>query len=445
LGHHAPAQPGGFLLAEAHAQAPVRCASSLAEQYRATRRLTEALCAPLGEADATIQSMEDASPAKWHLAHTTWFFETFLLRDRLPGYRLFDESWPFLFNSYYEAEGERIPRPRRGMLSRPTMAEIRKWRAHVDAAMLGLFGDPAAAGLIELGIAHEQQHQELLLTDIKHALFQNPLGPAMWADPPSPSGEGQGVGLIGERLTAPTPTPPLKGRGLDWREHPGGIALIGHDGGGFAFDNEGPRHRVLLEPFSLAGRLVSNGEWDEFIADGGYSTASVWLSDGWAWVRRESIDAPLYWREGEHFTHAGWQPRDPAAPVMHVSYYEADAFAAWAGARLPTEFEWEAIAQGEDPAGGNQLDGAAPPLPRGGGALFGDGWQWTRSAYLPYPRFAPAVGAVGEYNGKFMSGQFVLRGASCATVRGHSRASYRNFFYPHQRWQFTGVRLAKDL
>jgi ergothioneine biosynthesis protein EgtB len=331
------------------------------------------------------------------------------------------------------------------MLSRPTMAEIRDWRAHVDGAMQALLADPAAAGSIELGIAHEQQHQELLLTDIKHALFQNPLGPAMWAVPPSPSGEGMGVGHASAGLTAPTPTSPLKGRGSDWHEHPGGIALIGHDGEGFAFDNEGLRHRVLLEPFALAGHLVTNGEWDAFIADGCYSTASLWLSDGWAWVRREGIEAPLYWRDGEHFTHAGWQPRDPAAPVTHVSYYEADAFAAWAGARLPTEFEWEAIAQGHDPNGGHQLDGAAPPLPRGGGALFGDGWQWTRSAYLPYPRFAPAAGAVGEYNGKFMSGQFVLRGASCATVRGHSRASYRNFFYPHQRWQFTGLRLAKDL
>ena len=202
---------------------------------------------------------------------------------------------------------------------------------------------------------------------------------------------------------------------------------------------------MLLEPFALANRLVTNGEWDEFIAAGGYSTAALWLSDGWAWVQREGIEAPLYWREGEHFTHCGWQPRDALAPVTHISYYEADAFAAWAGARLPTEFEWEALAQGEDAAGGNQLDGATPPLPRGGTALFGDGWQWTRSAYLPYPRFAPAEGAVGEYNGKFMSGQFVLRGASCATVRGHSRRSYRNFFYPHQRWQFTGLRLAKDL
>jgi ergothioneine biosynthesis protein EgtB len=410
---------------EAHVQAPASGAPELAERYHATRRLSEALCAPLGEADATLQSMEDASPAKWHLAHTTWFFETFLLRDRLPGYRLFDERWPFLFNSYYDSEGDRILRTRRGMLSRPSVAETLAWRAHVDEAMAALLGDSAASGLIELGIAHEQQHQELLLTDIKHALFQNPLGPGMWR--PGPQGDLPNV------------------REIAWRQHPGGIALVGHDGDGFAFDNEGPRHRVLLEPFALANWLATNGEWQEFIADGGYSTASLWLSDGWAWVQREGIDAPLYWRDGEHFTHEGWLPRDPAAPVTHISYYEADAFATWAGARLPTEFEWEAIAQNDDPLGGNQLDNAGPPLPRGEAALFGDSWQWTRSAYLPYPRFAPAAGAVGEYNGKFMSGQFVLRGASCATVRGHSRSSYRNFFYPHQRWQFTGVRLAKDL
>jgi ergothioneine biosynthesis protein EgtB len=410
---------------EAHVQVPVASAANLDELYRATRRLSEALCAPLGEADAVIQSMEDASPAKWHLAHTTWFFETFVLRDRLPGYRLFDERWPFLFNSYYEAEGERVQRARRGMLSRPTMTEVGDWRAHVDGAMAPLLGEPALAGMIELGIAHEQQHQELLLTDIKHALFQNPLGPAMWerrSDTP-----GANIGQVA------------------WHPHPGGLALIGHDGDGFAFDNEGPRHRVLLDPFALAERLVTNGEWNEFIAGGGYSAPSLWLSDGWAWVQRERIAAPLYWRDGEHFTHAGWQPRDPAAPVTHVSYYEADAFAAWAGARLPTEFEWEALAQEEDSIGGNQLDTAGPPLPRGGNELFGDCWQWTRSAYLPYPRFRPAAGAAGEYNGKFMSSQFVLRGASCATVRGHSRVSYRNFFYPHQRWQFTGVRLAKDL
>ena len=400
-------------------------APSLAERYAATRALSQALVAPLSEADAALQSMPDASPAKWHLAHTTWFFETFVLRDRLPGYRLYDEHWPFLFNSYYEAEGERILRARRGMLSRPTLAEILGWRAHVDAAMQALLADPAQAGLIELGVAHEQQHQELLLTDIKHALFQNPLGPAMW--------EASGP-------------PPLPGGGApEWLEHPGGIALVGHQEAGFAFDNEGPPHRVLLEPFALAGRLVSNREWDAFIADGGYRTASLWLADGWDWVGRAKIAAPLYWREGEHFTHAGWRERDPEAPVCHISYYEADAFAAWAGARLPTEFEWEAIAQGHDPRAGNQLDGAAPPLPTGGKGLFGDCWQFTRSAYLPYPRFAPAEGAVGEYHGKFMAGQWVLKGASCATVRGHSRASYRNFFYPQQRWQFTGLRLAKDL
>jgi ergothioneine biosynthesis protein EgtB len=421
-------------LPEASVRRPARGAADLAERYRQARRLTETLCAPLSEADATIQSMEDASPAKWHLAHTTWFFETFLLRDHVPGYALYDERWPFLFNSYYEAEGERILRPRRGMLSRPTVAEIRDWRAHVDAAMEPLLADPAHADLIELGIAHEQQHQELLLTDIKHALFQNPLGPAMWdgASPASPAAAGE----------------------AEWYSHPGGIALVGHDGDGFAFDNEGPRHRVLLEPFALAGRLVTNREWDAFIADGGYSAASLWLSDGWAWVKGEGVSAPLYWRGDEHFTHQGWQARDLEAPVTHISYYEADAFASWAGARLPSEFEWEAVARGQtepgfDAAAGNQLDPAdpwaEPPLPRGGSELFGDCWQFTRSAYLPYPRFVPAAGAAGEYNGKFMSGQFVLKGASCATVRGHSRPSYRNFFYPHQRWQFTGLRLAKDL
>ena len=399
-------------------------APSLAERYAATRALCLALAEPLSEADATLQSMSDASPAKWHLAHTTWFFETFLLRDRLPGYRLYDEKWAFLFNSYYESEGERIFRPRRGMLSRPSLAEICEWRGHVDEAMHSLLADAVHRDLLELGIAHEQQHQELLLTDIKHALFQNPLGPAMW--------ERQNGSFT--RTGSP-----------DWHEHPGGIALIGYEAKGFAFDNEGPPHRVLLEPFALAGRLVTNGEWEQFIADGGYRTASLWLSDGWDWVNREQVAAPLYWREGEHFTHTGWLPRDASAPVTHISYYEADAFAAWAGARLPTEFEWEAIGQVHDPAEGNQLDAAAPPLPIGTDSLFGDCWQFTRSAYLPYPRFRPAAGAVGEYNGKFMAGQWVLKGASCATVRGHSRASYRNFFYPHQRWQFTGLRLAKDV
>src|SRR5690606_23927364 len=368
---------------------------SLAARYAATRRLSEDLAGPLSEADATIQSMPDASPTKWHLGHTTWFFETFLLRDHLPGYRLFDESWPFLFNAYYVAEGSRILRPRRGMLSRPPLDGILDWRAHVDAAIQPLLSVPALAPLVELGIAHEQQHQELLLTDIKHALFQNPLGPATWGSP--------------EPVVRPTEQAP------EWYEHPGGITLIGHGGfvGGraFAFDNEGPPHRVMLEPFALAGRLVSNGEWEQFIADGGYHTASLWLSDGWDWVRRKGIQAPLYWFEGEHFTHSGWQVRAPWAPVTHISYFEADAYATWAGARLPTEFEWETIAQDHDPAAGNQLDRAGPPLPRGGASLFGDCWQFTRSAYLPYPRFKPAAGAVGEYNGKFMAGQWVLKGA----------------------------------
>ena len=397
----------------------------LAAAFRATRALSEALAAPLSDADATVQSMADASPAKWHLAHTTWFWETFLLRDHLPHYALWRDEWAFLFNSYYEAEGKRHARAARGMLSRPSFGQIAEWRAHVTERMELLLDREDLAALIRLGIAHEQQHQELLLTDIKHALFQNPLGPAMWP----------GVVVAGAGSTGET----------SWHEHPGGIALVGHDGTGFGFDNEGPPHRVLLEPFALADRLVTNREWQAFIDDGGYQSASLWLSDGWVWVQAERIAAPLYWRGEEHFTHAGCQPRDPSAPVTHVSYYEADAFAAWAQARLPTEFEWETMAHAHDPAGGNQLDAPAPPLPRGGTDLFGDCWQFTRSAYLPYPRFRPAEGAVGEYNGKFMSGQFVLKGASCATMRGHSRASYRNFFYPHQRWQFTGVRLAKDV
>jgi ergothioneine biosynthesis protein EgtB len=418
---------------ERYEAVPGSASAPLGESFRATRALSEALVAPLSDADASLQSMEDASPAKWHLAHTTWFWETFLLRDFAPGYRGVRAGWPFLFNSYYEAEGARIARGARGMLSRPTLAEVLDWRGEVTAAMQPLVDDPALGDLIALGIAHEQQHIELLLTDIKHALFQNPLGPAMWE---------------GVQAPAATPSEPL-----GWHSHPGGIALIGHAGEGFAFDNEGPRHRVLLEPFALADRLVTNGEWDAFIADGGYRDPRLWLADGWAWVQREGITAPLYWRDDQHFTHQGWQPRDPQAPVTHIAHFEADAFATWAGARLPTEFEWEAVARGQDgasplpahdPAGGVQLYCAGPVLPMGSPGLFGDCWQFTRSAYLPYPGFRPAAGAVGEYNGKFMSGQVVLRGASCATVRGHSRPSYRNFFYPHQRWQFTGLRLAKD-
>lgn len=396
---------------------------TLAERFTATRGLSEALVRPLSDADATIQSMEDASPAKWHLAHTTWFWETFLLRDHLAGYRLFNADWPYLFNSYYEAEGQRITRFSRGMLSRPTLEQVLEWRAHVDVAMAALLDRQALTALIELGVAHEQQHQELLLTDIKHAMFQNPTGPAIWAGAPVPATCGD----------------------LSWFKHPGGIAMVGYDGPDFAFDNEGPCHRVLLEPFALATRLVTNDEWQQFIDDGGYGDARLWLSDGWAWVQRAGITAPLYWHKDQHFTHQGWHARDPDAPVAHISFFEADAYATWAGARLPTESEWEVIAKSRDPASGNQLDGAGPVLPKGGDGLFGDCWQFTRSAYLPYPRYQPAAGAVGEYNGKFMSGQVVLKGASCATVRGHSRASYRNFFYPHQQWQFTGLRLAKDI
>jgi ergothioneine biosynthesis protein EgtB len=263
----------------------------LAARFAATRVLSEALAAPLSDADATIQSMDDASPAKWHLAHTTWFWETFLLRDHLAGYRVWREDWPFLFNSYYDAEGERHARTRRGMLSRPSLAEIRDWRAQVTEAMVPLLGRPELADLIALGIAHEQQHQELLLTDIKHALFQNPLGPAMWP------------GLDCEH------NPFFESASMAWREHPGGIAAIGYEGPGFAFDNEGPRHRVLLEPFALAGRLVSNAEWQAFVDDGGYRTPALWLSDGWAWVQANAIEAPLYWRGDEHFTHMGWVQR----------------------------------------------------------------------------------------------------------------------------------------
>jgi ergothioneine biosynthesis protein EgtB len=394
--------------------------------FAAVRALSEALAEPLSDADATIQSMPDASPAKWHLAHTSWFFETFLLRDHLPGYRLCDQRWPFLFNSYYEAEGPRHARAGRGMLSRPSLDEVLAYRAQVDAAMAPLLDRPELARLIALGCAHEQQHQELLLTDIKHALWCNPLGPAY---------------AVVERGAVGSPD----GASAGWIEHPGGIARIGHEGGGFSFDNEGPAHRVLLEPFALADRLVTNREWNDFITDSGYRTATLWLSDGWSWVCEQGISAPLYWREEEHFTLAGWRRRDPDAPVSHISYYEADAYATWAGARLPTEFEWETIARSDDAAAGNQLDVAGPVAPTGSAGLYGDCWQWTRSAYLPYPRFSPAEGAVGEYNGKFMCGQFVLRGASCATPRGSSRATYRNFFYPQQRWQFTGLRLAGDL
>jgi ergothioneine biosynthesis protein EgtB len=389
------------------------------ELFQQVRALSLALAEPLSDADATVQSMDDASPAKWHLAHTTWFFETFVLRD-LPGYRVFDTAWAYLFNSYYEAEGPRHARPRRGMLTRPSLNEVRAYRAHVDealsAAWPGLDADKRA--LIELGCHHEQQHQELLLTDLLHLFAQNPLRPALWAAEPRP-------GL--SSLPA-----------LEWVEGPSGVVHIGHAGLGFAFDCEGPRHQVLLHPHALASRPVTNAEWTAFIEDGGYRESRHWLADGWAWVQAEQVTAPLYWDgEGNSFGLDGPQPLDPAAPVTHISFYEADAYASWAGARLPTEAEWESAASSLDPNLGQFLDAAGPVRPRDHG-LFGSVWEWTGSAYRPYPGFKPTEGAIGEYNGKFMSGQFVLK-------RGHVRASYRNFFYPHQRWQFTGVRLAKDL
>ncbi|MBV9839942.1 MAG: ergothioneine biosynthesis protein EgtB [Sphingomonadaceae bacterium] len=410
---------------------------ALIDRYRKVRALSVALAAPLSDADASGQPMPDASPAKWHLAHTTWFFETFVLRDHAAGYRLFDERWPFLFNSYYEGEGARIARARRGMLTRPAVDEVLAYRAHVDAALAAVLHDlaPEVRDLVTLGCHHEEQHQELLLTDALALFAENPLAPAMWEPAPA--------------VLASSPS------AIRWIEGRAGIVAIGHQGEDFAFDCEGPRHETLLRGHALADRLVTNGEWQAFIADGGYRTPSLWLSDGWAWVQAEQIAAPLYWRtidgQPQHFGLDGLRPLDPAAPVSHISHFEADAYAHWAGARLPTEAEWETAAASLDPAAGNQLDRAAAPHPQapeaGAGLrqMFGDVWEWTGSAYLPYPGFRPAAGAVGEYNGKFMSGQSVLRGASCATPRRHSRASYRNFFYPHQRWQFTGLRLAKDL
>jgi ergothioneine biosynthesis protein EgtB len=409
---------------------------SLAARLSETRDLSVALAASLSDADATVQPHPDASPAKWHLAHTTWFFETFVLRDYVAGYAAYDPRFGFLFNSYYEAEGARHPRARRGMLTRPSLDEVLGWRAHVDAALdraLPALPEDARA-LIELGIHHEQQHQELLLTDLLATFDCNPISPAVWDHP--------------RNRPAPVPDAP------HWIVGREGIVEIGAAGDGFAFDCEGPRHKTLLHPHAIADRPVTNAEWRAFIADGGYARAELWLADGWAWVQAEQIAAPLYWRpdgdEWRAFALDGLHPIHPAAPVTHISYYEADAYARWAGARLPTEAEWESAAAGIDPASGNQLDTAGPVRPRAGSGeglrqMFGDVWEWTASAYLPYPGFRPAEGAVGEYNGKFMSGQFVLKGASCATPRGHSRASYRNFFYPHQRWQFTGLRLAKDL
>jgi len=389
---------------------------ALHDRYGRIRDLTEDLAAPLSAEDQVVQSMPDVSPTKWHRAHTTWFFETFLLAPRAERYVPFDPAYAYLFNSYYEAVGPRHPRPHRGLLSRPSVDEIARYRAYVDDAMHGLIDDCDAGGaaLVVLGLHHEQQHQELLLMDIKHVLHCNPTDPV----------------YASERYAPPGPTP------LRFATVNGGNVEIGHDGPGFSFDNEGPRHVVHLEPIGIADRLVCAREWLEFIDDGGYRRPELWLSDGWHAVGEHRWDAPLYWRDDgadgwSVFTLGGRRPLDPDEPVVHVSHYEADAYARWRGARLPTEFEWEHAVECSPPGTLRDVDDVA--------------WQWTSSAYLPYPRFRPAVGAVGEYNGKFMSGQMTLRGGAKETPSGHTRVTYRNFFPPASRWMFSGVRLAIDV
>ena len=408
--------------------------SSLFDRLMVTRRLSLRLAAPLSDEDQVAQAMDDASPTKWHLAHTTWFFEAFVLPRFHPGYRLFDESFEYCFNSYYESVGPRHPRPKRGLLTRPSAQAVRDYRAHVDAALERLFETSLpdeAASLIELGINHEQQHQELLLTDILSLFAAEPLKPA-YRD-----------GKFG--VAAQTAAP------LAFTTIEGGIHAIGHQGDGFAYDNEGPCHEQLIRPFKLANRCVTNAEWIQFIEDGGYRTTTLWLADGWSTINTKGWRAPLYFEEADggymQMGLLGLRPIDPAAPVTHVSFYEADAFARWAGCRLPSEFEWEHASASLPEAGRTLGADQLRPLPAADAGLtqmFGDVWEWTASAYLPYPGFKAAPGAVGEYNGKFMCSQFVLKGGSCVTPDGHLRRTYRNFFYPHQRWQFTGLRLAAD-
>jgi len=409
-----------------------------AARYRAVRAVTETICDPLETEDYVIQTMTDVSPPKWHLAHVSWFFETFLLKPSLRGYREFHPEFEYLFNSYYEAVGERHPRPERGLLSRPTVREVYRYREHVDRFMEELIHEAAdedwrkAADLLELGLHHEQQHQELLLTDLKHILAANTRIPPVYRDRPLPP---------------PHAPPPV-----DWLPREGGVTQIGYEGEGFCYDNEMPRHCCYLQPHSLASRLVTNGEYLEFVEAGGYRNPEYWLSDGWAAVNEHDWRAPLYWRNDggvwRQMTLAGLRPLQENEPVCHVSYFEADAYARWRGARLPTEAEWEAAAR-ECPVEGNFYDqGALHPVPLTYGArpaqIYGDVWEWTQSPYTPYPGFKPAPGAVGEYNGKFMCNQFVARGGSCATSRSHIRPTYRNFFVPQARWQFLGIRLARD-
>jgi ergothioneine biosynthesis protein EgtB len=408
---------------------------SLSSRFLTVRAQSLAICRPLEIEDYVVQSMSDTSPAKWHLAHTTWFYEQFLLRARLPGYRPFHPQYEFLFNSYYQTVGPMHQRPERGLLTRPTVEEVLRYRAYVDDHMQPLLAtsadDEALASLVILGLNHEQQHQELLLTDIKHLFSRNPLLP-----PYTRAGMAQSEHAVG----------PMR-----FQTFEGGIQQMGASGSEFCFDNELPRHRVLLESYALADRLITNAEYLEFIREGGYKRPELWLSDGWSTVTQQAWAHPLYWAPtlDNEFTLHGLQPLDQAAPVCHLSYYEADAFARWAGARLPTEAEWE-FAANSLPLTGNLLgSGLLHPAPasaeRGLTQMIGDVWEWTASAYTGYPGYRTASGALGEYNGKFMCNQMVLRGGSCVTPDDHIRSTYRNFFYPHSRWQFMGVRLARDL
>jgi len=415
--------------------APAR--NTLLDRYHAVRLRSEALIRTLSAEDACVQSMPDASPAKWHLAHTTWFFETFVLDAGGGKYAVFDPDYRVLFNSYYNAVGEQYPRPHRGLLTRPALDTIVEYRAHVDEHMsrvLEIGPDPVTASVIEVGLHHEQQHQELLLMDIKHLFSCNPTAPAYHDR---------------ARFHRGSQTP------HSFVEFGGGIVRIGADGEGFSFDNERPRHDTLLQDFALGSRLVTNREFLEFVRDDGYGTPLLWLSDGWSTIRSQGWRAPLYWRDidGEwfEFTLAGAQPLPLDAPVVHVSYYEADAYARWAEARLPTEAEWETAAATLACSGNFVEQQDLHPMPLADCAtdaapaqMFGDVWEWTMSPYMPYPGFSPPAGAIGEYNGKFMSGQMVLRGGCCVTPADHIRASYRNFFYPGNRWQFGGIRLARD-
>lgn len=411
---------------------------TLAQRYLAVREQTLALAAPLSAEDSCAQSMPDASPVKWHLAHTTWFFETFILERWQPDFRPFHPAFRVLFNSYYNAVGDKHPRPQRGLLTRPPLATVREYRNDVDRRILAVLDaaegggkrrdDVALADLLTLGLHHEQQHQELILTDLKHLFSRNPLAPA-YSKPPQTS----------ER--APE---------LSWQEYPGGVAEIGHRGDDFCFDNETPRHRVFIEPFQLASRLVTNREYLEFVDAGGYTDPRFWLSEGWDWRTAENRRHPLYWHAGERwqeFTLGGLAPLDLERPVVHVSYYEADAFARWAGARLPSEAEWEFAAATQSVEEHFGTDGVFHPRPASDAdrsQFFGEAWQWTQSSYAPYPGLRISAGAVGEYNGKFMVNQYVLRGSSCVTPPGHARATYRNFFPASACWQFSGIRLARD-